>query len=84
MARSKRTLRVALTPAALAQILPARFWEPELSDDLLGSLRVYLDDLTAWVVEQGITANPRAMALQIMSELGTSPAEWYRRAMETP
>jgi len=86
MARSKRARRkVGTSPSALLPLLPERFSQPELTDDLLGSLRRYLADLEGWTIEMGVRPDhARTVALQIMAEIGTSPAEWYRQAMETP
>lgn len=85
MARSKRARRVGNSLADLLDALPEDFYTPELSHDLVGSLRAYLTDLTEWVEAQGVRPDKsRDTALQIMDSIGTSPAEWYRRWMETP
>lgn len=86
MARSKRARkRAPTTLAALVERLPDRFYEPVIADDLLGSLRAYMDDLMGWLADQGVRQdNVKNMALDIMAEIGASPAEWYRQAMERP
>lgn len=85
MARSKRARRTATTPEALVRELPEEFLEPEIGDDLLGSLRGYISRLERWVEERGVRPDrSRTVALQIMAEIGASPADWYRQAMESP
>lgn len=86
MARSKRARKKAPTTlAALVERLPDRFYEPVIADDLLGSLRAYMNDLMGWLADQGVRQdNVKNMALDIMAEIGASPAEWYRQAMERP
>ena len=86
MARSKRARRKAPTTlTALVERLPDRFYEPVITDDLLGSLRAYMNDLMGWLADQGVRQdNTKDLALDIMAEIGASPAEWYRQAMERP
>ncbi|MGV2384794.1 MAG UNVERIFIED_CONTAM: hypothetical protein LOD86_05930 [Thermobifida fusca] len=86
MARSKRARKKAPTTlAALVERLPDRFYEPVITEDLLGSLRAYLDDLMGWLADQGVRPDrAKDTALDIMAEIGASPAEWYRQAMERP
>lgn len=86
MARSKRTRRKAPTTlTALVEGLPDRFYEPVITDDLLGSLRAYMNDLMDWLAAQGVRQDSaKDTALDIMAEIGASPAEWYRQAMERP
>ncbi len=86
MARSKRARKKAPTTlAVLVEMLPDRFYEPVITDDLLGSLRAYMNDLMGWLADQGVRQdNTKDLALDIMAEIGASPAEWYRQAMERP
>lgn len=86
MARSKRARRKAPTTlTVLVEGLPDRFYEPVITDDLLGSLRAYMNDLMDWLAAQGVRQDSaKDTALDIMAEIGTSPAEWYRQAMERP
>lgn len=86
MARAKRVVKKQDTSlSGLLEALPEGFLAPVVTEDVIGSLRGYLSDLEDWVGSQGVPqADVRSVALDIMNEIGTSPAEWYRQASEAP
>lgn len=85
MARSRSAPKPkrAMTFETLLEDLPEEFRSPVITDDLLGSLREYLEDLEGWLATQGV-ADTRVMALDLMDAIGTSPDQWYRVHSEDP
>jgi hypothetical protein len=89
MARRHRSTRNRNTLDGLIDRLPDRFYEPTptTTDGQMTGLHGYLHDLDGWLrQEQGLlpaddprsTETPSPSAVEVMTEIGLSPARWYR------
>ncbi|ORM16023.1 hypothetical protein [Prescottella equi] len=89
MARRHRSTRNRNTLAGLIDRLPDGFYEPTptTEDGQMTGLHGYLHDLDGWLRREQRLASaddlrsketPSPSAVEVMTEIGLSPARWYR------